>query len=175
MADAVRTTWRTGAVRDAHGRAVSQLDPVLLHLRHEHTVIPERPLRAIARQIGPGLTRANQVTMWAGIVGLLCLVIGVAILSVRLSNGTIGVRRFVASLIPLSAVWVTLFAFWMGTRGVRFQRTKAVLLEHGYCPHCGYNLEGLELDARDGSTVCPECGCAWLVTPAPSARGSSAA
>jgi transcription initiation factor TFIIIB Brf1 subunit/transcription initiation factor TFIIB len=35
------------------------------------------------------------------------------------------------------------------------------MLEHRRCPHCGYDLRMLPTDPDDGSTVCPECGCAW--------------
>jgi hypothetical protein len=161
MTTAARTSWATGRIKDARGRRASQLDPVLLHLRHEHSRIPPGPLRSIARRIGLGMTTANRITMWASIVGLVCLVTGAVILSVRLSNGAISTRRFVGSMVPLTSTWVALYAFWMGTRGVRFQRTKRVMLEHGFCPHCGYDLNGLCVDATDGATVCPECGCAW--------------
>lgn len=142
---------------------MTQLDPVLLHLRREHTIIPAAPLGEMAERIGFGMTRANRITFWAGLLGLLCLVIGAGILSVRLVHGAISLRRFIGSLIPFSAVWVTLFAFWMGTRGTRFQRVKTVMLGCGYCPHCGYDLHGLDPDANDGATVCPECGSAWVL------------
>ena len=161
MSDDKRTTWQTGRIVDARGRAVSQLDPVLMHLRREHGVIPAGPLGEIAEEIGFGMTRANRVTFWAGLVGLACLGIGVTILSVRLAHGTVSTRRFIGSLIPLTAVWVTIHAFWMGTRGVRFTRIKRVMLARGFCPHCGYSLGGLAPNGADGATVCPECGCAW--------------
>jgi hypothetical protein len=126
---------------------------VLLHLRHEHGVIPHAPLTTIAEKIGLGMTRANTVLLWAGIVGVVCLVIGATILSIRLAHGSINVRRFIGSMVPLTTVWVTLFAFWMGARGARFQRTKRVMLEVGYCPHCGYDLKGLAPDPQDDATV----------------------
>lgn len=142
---------------------VSQIDPVMLHLRHEHGVIPAEPLRVMADRIGFGMTRANRVLFWAGLLGVACLLIGVAILSVRLAHGSISVRRAVGAMVPLSGIWVTIMAFWMGSRGVRFRRIRAEMLACGYCPHCGYELHGLAPDPADGATVCPECGCAWMV------------
>jgi hypothetical protein len=52
---------------------------------------------------------------------------------------------------------------WMIGAKRRGQRMKvlAVLLKHRRCPHCGYSLRGLPVEAGDGATVCPECACAW--------------
>jgi uncharacterized Zn finger protein (UPF0148 family) len=47
------------------------------------------------------------------------------------------------------------------------------VLEHRHCPHCGYDIHGLPPDEADGTTLCPECGCAWrLGTDLDGARGS---
>lgn len=46
-------------------------------------------------------------------------------------------------------------------RRIRRRHITKALLEQRRCAHCGYNLEGLETDADDGATVCPECACAW--------------
>jgi hypothetical protein len=135
-----------------------------MHLSRRHDVIPPEPLRAIARDVGIGMTRANQIAFWGGVVCLLCLCIALIILLVRLQNGTIGLRRFGLSLLPYGSIWIALYAFWMGTRGVRFQRITKVMLQHRRCPHCGYDLRDLPVDGADGATVCPECGCAWRLS-----------
>ncbi len=42
-------------------------------------------------------------------------------------------------------------------------RVASVMLEHRHCPHCGYDIRELPTDSSDGATVCPECGCAWML------------
>jgi hypothetical protein len=158
-----RTTWETGRIKDARGRQVTQLDPVMMHLKHQHAVIPAEPLGRIAHQVGIGMTRGNQIALWAGLVCTVAVGIALCIGFVRLANGTIGARKFAGSLIPLSGVWLPVYAFWMGTRGVRFGRITGAMLEHRRCPHCGYDLRGLGADSEDGATVCPECGSAWTL------------
>jgi len=87
--------------------------------------------------------------------------IGLTISLVRLSTGGIRFGEFVRNMLPYSGVWVGPFAFWIGTRQVRFKRIAGVMLRHLRCPHCGYDLRLLPTDPADGATVCPECGCAW--------------
>ena len=52
---------------------------------------------------------------------------------------------------------------WMVAKAVRFGRIRSIMLKHRRCPHCGYDLRMLPTDPKDGATVCPECGCAWLI------------
>ncbi|MHC4775161.1 MAG: hypothetical protein ACYTBR_07840 [Planctomycetota bacterium] len=140
------TTWQTGPIKDARGRSVTQLDPVM-----------------IAREVGIGMTRANRIAFWLGLVGLVCFGIAMSIVLVRMVGGSVGFGELARKLAPFGGIWVPLYAFWMGTRGVRFQRTTKVMLQHRRCPHCGYDLRGLCVDEADGATVCPECGCAWTL------------
>jgi hypothetical protein len=56
---------------------------------------------------------------------------------------------------------------WMAATTVRARRTCSVMLRHLRCPHCGYDLRGLPRTAADGVTVCPECGCAWMLPEPP--------
>lgn len=166
-----RTTWQAGPIKDARGRSVRQLDPVIMHLSRRHDAISPEPLRAIAQDVGIGMTRANQIAFWGGVLCLVCLGIAFVILFVKFQNGTIGLRRLVLSLLPYCGVWIAPYAFWRGTRGVRFQRITKVMLQHRRCPHCGYDTRGLPADASDGATVCPECGCAWKLTEAGQSGG----
>ena len=157
------TSWQTGAIKDARGRSVTQLDPVLMHLRRQHRVIPPEPLGEIAREVGIGMTRANRIAFWMGVVSLVCFGVAMTILLVRMAGGGVGFGEIARKLTPFGAIWVPLYGAWMGTRGVRFQRTTKVMLRHRRCPHCGYDLRGLRVDDDDGATVCPECGCAWTL------------
>ena len=38
-----------------------------------------------------------------------------------------------------------------------------VMLSHLRCPHCGYDIRGLAPAPEDCATVCPACGCAWIL------------
>lgn len=153
-----RQAWR---IEDARGRSVAQLDPVMMHLLHQPGVIPPAALREIAQQIGIGWNRAHRIAFWVGLVGLVACGIGLTISLVRLSTGGIRFGEFVRNLVPFSGVWVGPFGIWIGTRQVRFKRVAGVMLRHRRCPHCGYDLRGLPRAPGDGTTVCPECGCAW--------------
>ncbi|MGD2107988.1 MAG: hypothetical protein PVI86_01225 [Phycisphaerae bacterium] len=150
-----------GRVKDAHGRVVSQLDPVVMHLTRRTGLIPDDVLHDIARDIGFGMTKGVRVALCAWIVCSVSLVIAVVILFFRLSNGAITTGRFALSLVPYCGVLTVFFAFWSGARNTRHQRIKTVMLRHQRCPHCGYDIRGLPTDPGDGATVCPECGCAW--------------
>jgi len=47
-------------------------------------------------------------------------------------------------------------------------RMARIVVRHGYCASCGYHLAGLTpAPPPDGCTICPECGSAWRLTPAP--------
>lgn len=43
-------------IKEAHGRRVTQLDPVAMHLMRKHDVIDATNLKIIAREIGSGLS-----------------------------------------------------------------------------------------------------------------------
>jgi len=150
-----------GRITDARGRVVSELDPVMMHLTRSPGVIPADTLRHIAQDIGFGMNKRVRIALCAWIVCSVTLVIAVAILLTRLSNGAVTPRRFALSLVPYCGVVTVFFAFWMGARDARHQRINKVMLKYLRCPHCGYDIRGLPTDPVDGATVCPECGCAW--------------
>jgi len=52
---------------------------------------------------------------------------------------------------------------WFAIRRAKGSRVCAALLNHRRCPHCGYDLRGLPTTPSDNTTVCPECGCAWVI------------
>ncbi|UCD76600.1 MAG: hypothetical protein JSV91_06680 [Phycisphaerales bacterium] len=160
-----KKAWKTGKIKDARGRSVTQLDPVMMHLAHQHQAIPAEALRRIAQNVGIGMTRANRLALWLGIFCFTCFIIAMVILLVKLDNGTIGPGKLVARLLPYCGIGVAPYTFWMGTRRVRFGRIKKVMLGHLRCPHCGYDIRGLPVDPDDGATVCPECGCGWKLEP----------
>ena len=59
-----------------------------------------------------------------------------------------------------------LFIPWIVSRQARSKRIQFAMLKFRRCPHCGYDIRLLPADPTDGATVCPECGCAWLIDDA---------
>jgi hypothetical protein len=152
---------------DARGRAVTQLDPVLMHLLRRHAVIPAEPLREIAEQLD------RKWAKWAYAIALLnagCLALcwaGMTYYMLALSSR----GRFDQVTILICAFQLVLmlggFLFsWRLARGRRFDRAGPVMLKHRRCPHCGYDLRGLSIDPDDSAVCCPECGCAWRINDA---------
>ena len=55
------------------------------------------------------------------------------------------------------------FKFWQSARRARAKHVCAIMLRNLRCPRCGYDIRGLPADTEDGATICPECGCAWML------------
>ena len=70
-----------------------------------------------------------------------------------------------ASLLLVMLLVAPWFGMTLG-RPIRAPRVLPVMLKHYRCPHCGYDLRNLTADPTDRATVCPECGCAWLLDAA---------
>jgi len=151
-----------GRVKDARGRSVTQLDPVAMHLLRQNGLIPSDALREIAEELDPAELRKRPLAA-------VCAPIWVALwysawfLYYHLFSTwkgwdpvlvAFGVLYF---LCPF--VWV--YAGFRRARRARWDRIRRVMLEHHRCPYCGYDIRLLPVDASDGATVCPECGCAW--------------
>jgi hypothetical protein len=73
--------------------------------------------------------------------------------------------------ISLPGVIGGVVAPWIAARQARFKKLRGVMLLHRRCPHCGYNLFGLRPAPEDYATVCPECGCAWVLDAAADTSG----
>jgi hypothetical protein len=148
---------------DARGRRVTQLDPVTMNLLRRHDRIDAEALRAIAEDVGPGLSRARRVWFWI-FEALPILVLPVLFVRVFFIKG--------GRDLPAIVLWTTIFVclvigiwgFTTSARRKRFHRVRDAMLRHGRCPHCGYDLAHLPPDPGDGALVCPECGCAWTPT-----------
>jgi len=143
---------------------VTQLDPVTLRLLRQHDVIPAETLGALAEAIDPGEVRKRQRGLIFGV-----LMAGVAYVGVFLYFRFFGrgswrdpvMFGFYASYLIVPPVVV--YLKFRRARRARHERIRAVMLQHLRCPHCGYDIRGLNPDPEDGATVCPECGCAWLL------------
>jgi hypothetical protein len=169
------THRQAGRIRDARGRLVTQLDPVIMHLLHRHEVIEPETLQEIAKQVGIGTTQVTRVMFWIVLFGVAFLAVLIPILSIMYVNGWINLFSFALSLAPPSSVWIAVAVFWFGTRNVRHQRIGTVMLRHLRCPHCGYDLRMLPADPADGATICPECGSAWRLDGTATTTGDHSA
>ncbi|MDY7107064.1 MAG: hypothetical protein SYC29_00350 [Planctomycetota bacterium] len=163
MSEPHRRTKVSMHIRDARGRKVRQLDPMMMHMLRRHDVIEADVLRAIAEDIGPGYARASRIATWTFFICGAIGVIGLLLRAYFFSGGLDTVGR-ILTVINVICLALVVFGLWAGARKLRFHRVKRIMLGHRRCPHCGYNLEGLAADDRDGATVCPECGCAWRMS-----------
>ena len=154
---------RRGRIRDARGRRATQLDPVSMHYLRRRDVIDAETLRTLAAEIGVGWPRFVKILFFVVIADLIiCLTVsGIDFFREVVFGGT-GLGAFIISrLLPLTPLWALPMMIWFVSSQVRFKRVCRVMLKHGRCPHCGYDLRNLPADETDGATVCPECGCAW--------------
>lgn len=152
-------TRKVGHIKDARGRKVTQLDPVAMHFLRQHDSIDADVLRAIANEKGVRITTGERVPLVIGIIGALLVS---TLFTMALVTGGIRSAPFAksAGLLYLCCLpWI----IWYGLKRKRFGNVAAAMLRHRRCPHCGYDLQLLPLDPADGATVCPECGCAWLL------------
>lgn len=153
-----------GRVVDARGRVVSQVDPVRLHLLHQRSTIPPEALRSMADAILPGARRQRALQVIAVVCGIV-VVVGGNIVYFGLFSVWKGLDPVLSAIYAVQAALILsgpVLAFWIAKRQYA-ARVARVMLQHRYCPHCGYDLRGLPVDAHDGATNCPECGCAWVL------------
>jgi hypothetical protein len=142
------------------------MDPVKLHLLGMRSEIPADVLRSMTDQIMPGARRQRLVQILICIFGFIFV-----------GGGTVAYFKFFSTWRGLDPVLATIYSiqfvailsgpfigFWVA-RSKYIGRIKSVMLEHQHCPHCGYDLHGLPRDEMDQATVCPECGCAWTLSP----------
>jgi hypothetical protein len=148
-------------IRDARGQEVTQLDPVELRLLRRHDVIDADTLRAIVEEVGSGLEERSRRFVPVLVIGasILALVLIVQLIDHAIHGDLWGF--FSGRNIALANVWLLIMVFWARAKQGRFGRIRKIMLKHHRCPHCGYDLRGLPVDASDGATRCPECGCAW--------------
>ena len=149
-----------GRARDCRGRAVTVLDPFMLDLLRQSEGIPAETLRAIARDLGPGVKRSQWRWFWVFQVGPIVVTVGgLVLLAVGgVFTDTMGKVFWLTTAVLLV---IAQLGFLHRTRRKRLQRVVEVMLRHRRCPQCGYDLRALPACPNDGATVCPECGGAW--------------
>ena len=163
-------------IKDARGRLVTQLDPVALHVLHRYDRIEAEALHDIVETLEPGTARLRRHALLMIPGALLFLA---ALIAVLYFTGDASLRRDLISTITNPAIMVPnlvccILVPWMTTRHARLKRVRFALLRNRRCPHCGYHVCGLPVAPEDGATVCPECGCAWLLEDDAIAAGLAA-
>lgn len=154
-----------GRIHDDRGRRVTQLDPVMMHLLHQHQVIPADPLRDIAQAVGLGLRKVTRVIFIIAMLNLILVFVALSVDFVRgVMLGGTPIGAFLDDMPPMTAVVFGPLFLWLVACNVRFRRIRAAMLEHRRCSHCGYDLRDLPPDPEDNATICPECGCAWKLS-----------
>ncbi len=156
---------RGSRIKDARGRSITQLDPVRLCVWHRHDVIEADALERIVDELEPGTAKRRRRIILIAPCTIVLVGVGIAALYYFYDSGA---RRDLVSTLTNPAIMVPnvlccIFVTWIAARQGRLKRVRFAMLKHRRCPHCGYNLHGLPTAPEDAATVCPECGCAWLI------------
>lgn len=157
-----------GRIKDARGRLVTQIDPITMHALHRPCGMDRSSIETVLNDLERGLAR--QLT-WRSYV--LRVLFGLSVGAIAFSVfWLIGDSNFRAAIVK---VYTSEFVIWlplvicafvvplMIARRRHRGRVLQALLKHHLCPHCGYILRELPVEPEDGATVCPECGCAWML------------
>jgi len=155
-------------IKDDRGRSVSQLDPVTLHVWHRYDSVDAEVLEEIVESLEPGTAKARRLMIFLVPITLVVIATFVAVLYYYFDTSA---RRDLVSTITNPVIMVPnvlccFFVPWIIARHARTNRMRFAMLKHRRCPHCGYDLRNLPAAPDDGATVCPECGCAWLIDEA---------
>jgi hypothetical protein len=163
---------RSRHITDARGRSVTPLDPVAayllrpltVHLSNRPEVIPVQSLRKVAEELDRYWTRRGYLIFAVYVVGLLLCYAGSlyyrAFISTNPSWDMVGILFWIVQFVFMFGVF---YITWRIGKRARLPRTLPVMLKHLRCPHCGYDIRSLPPDPNDGATICPECGCAWML------------
>lgn len=165
--------YQPGYVKDARGESVRVMDPVRLHLLQQASIIPAETLRSMTDKLLPGARRQRLVQIITMVASLL-LVGGGYVVWFNFYSSWKGFDPVNMTIMLLQAGLILggpVLAFRMARARYRSQ-ISAVMLAHKYCPHCGYDLRNLPVDAADETTTCPECGCAWRLEEPTQAAGT---
>ncbi len=157
-----------GRIKDARGKSVTQLDPVVLQVLHQYDVVEEQALYDIVEELEPGTANKRRRLVFLVPVALVLFAAGLGVLYYFCDDGA---RRDLVDTLTNPALMapnlIACFVVpWFAARRARLQRVRFVMLKHRRCPHCGYDLRHLPEDGADSATVCPECGSAWRLDDA---------
>lgn len=130
-----------------------------MHLFRRHDEIDHRTLTKIAGEDGVAITVQERAFLVFGVVALL------AVASLFTFGAIVGDLAD-APWAKASALLYFSFMPWLAwfiIRRARFGKVTRAMLKYRRCPHCGYDLHALPVADEDGATICPECGCAWML------------
>ncbi len=153
---------RGGRIKDARGRIVTRYDPVRTYLLRQGSPISAETLEAMANELLPGVKKKRLVQIASVVAGVL-LVVGGNLVYFRWFSSWKGLDPVNTTIYIVQAIVLVsgpVIAFRMA-RTEYSNLIVATMLKYRRCLHCGYDLRLLPVDAADGATVCPECGCAW--------------
>ncbi len=153
---------RIGQIVDARGCRVDQIDPVKLYLLNQWSIIPAETLRSMADQLVPRVRQQRLISVLSAAFTVVFVAGGTALYFHYFSTwtGFDPVSLTINAIQLIVIIAGPLIVFW-SARAKYIKGVTAVMLQYRHCPGCGYNLRELPIDAEDGATVCPECGCAW--------------
>ena len=157
-----RRPERAPDFKDARGRPVTLLDPYELNLLRRYDVIPSETLPVIAVQVGFGLPKWRRRGYVICVLAFLACVVFLVFWKLMRGAGVDAVER-VLWPVNLTVFAIGAIQFWRRGRKARAKDICTAMLQHRRCPHCGYDLRMLPSAAKDGTTVCPECGSAWML------------
>ena len=166
----VDKTIDRGQIKDARGKPVTLLDPYALNLLRRYDVIPAETLRLVADGVGFGLPKWQQRGYFLCVFLFLACIAFLVFWKLKRGTGLDAVERVLWPA-NLAVFAIGAIQFWKSGRRARAKLVCALMLEHLRCPHCGYDLRMLPTDPDDAATVCPECGCAWMLNETPPVEG----
>ena len=156
-----------GLIRDARGRKVRQFDPMAAYSLRRFHVVPAETLESVLREIK--LTPRWLKGMWIFYLILIGLLTFIPLS--KLIEGSLTVVGMLEEWVENMIVPALIAGGWYGSiRETNTRKITKAMLAHLRCPHGGYDLHGLPPDPADKATVCPVCGCAWVVPPPPQSR-----
>jgi hypothetical protein len=168
--------FRRCVIADDRGRTAEMIDPFRLYALGGDGVIDRDHLRAIIEDVAPSRLRMLRYLAWFAGIYIVAMVLAVFVPR-YLENGSVLHSAGIAA--RSLAVWwafayLLLILPWqlLVERRAKRRRIAALVLSHGHCAHCGYELRGLAPDPADGATVCPECSGAWKLDDAGRALAS---
>ncbi len=146
-------------IRDARGRPVTQINLVAAQVLGARGMIEPEVLERIVSGPGVRVSRVERGALYLSVM----LAFGVVVSFLARAMGTEWAASVTKPLPTVGYLLIWPFIVWGALRKKRFGKMAGAMLSHLRCPHCGYELRGLPASSEDGATVCPECGCAWLL------------
>lgn len=162
--------FRSCLIFDDREREVELLNPFHLYISGSDDVIERPVLKSIIDAGADGGSRKLQLSLLFAVVFFIAMAYFAFWPEYRATdNLSHSLGEAVRSPVIYFALGYGLLILpwqWQAERRIRRRHITRALLERKRCPHCGYNLAGLETDPDDAATVCPECASVWKLDEA---------